>query len=112
MDEKLIEAAELIENKFGRGKFEDRITGDLCMMGAVRKAYWGSGLRTHVDPQTAYKYDRPLLTSLERLRRVMPPCGDECDNFSQGTIGHYNDMHCDGGVTAAKLLREAAEVEL
>lgn len=55
--------------------------------------------------------------TLRRVIAVLPREGDCCDHRdvlrSPGErVYHWNDEHCDGGVKAAKVLREAAEVEL
>ena len=110
MDDVCLKAAELIENNFTTGAFIDN-DGRMCMLGALQRA---SGL---IDARVcgwgiycglANNDYRP---ACDRLKSVIPSCSCEGGWFDIDVVVHYNDYHCDGGVEAAKLLREAAEVE-
>jgi hypothetical protein len=97
MDEALMAAAELIEDHWIRGLGADG-KGNYCMLGAI-----GS-----ITERMAWN------DLLDRVVAVLPPCEHPgVSKFTRSVrIAHYNDHHCDGGVEAAKILREAAEVEL
>jgi hypothetical protein len=120
MDEKLLEAAELIENNFVRYHYQQ--DGSYCLDGAIMNVYGWS--YDHGGRLMGGDYKR----SIARVARVLPLCDPhskirECailgkigdrlvGGLPSALVHHYNDHHCHGGIEAAKILREAAEVEL
>lgn len=139
MDDIALGAALRIENNFGRRAYAVEDPEDLaapmslCLYGAVAAeaaerhglilTRW-SVVRVVNASLYADTVDEPtrhagalVRETVERLARVIPKVDECCLDVKvayadEGVVYHYNDEHCDGGVGAAKLLREAAEVEL
>lgn len=120
MDDLLIRAAELIENDWTKEELGEPGKG-MCIDGAIRAAILETGRDFHIGISNL---DGMILgrtseyaTALDRTASVLPE-PEGCCKLSEVAasrdrrIWHYNDNHCTGGVEAAKILREAAEVEL
>lgn len=121
MDNNLYEAAILIENNWTKKAFLEA-AGEIknyCLDGALRQITYGtidddlSELFDYTNHAPDSEQDRSYVASMKRLISVMPKVAGCCHLQANGPdrVWHYNDLHCDGGVTASKLLREAAEVE-
>ena len=134
MDDLALGAAERIENNFGRDVYYLPLSSECepqyCLYGAVlAEAAHRNGLE--VTPRTigmlaSYEMDggtfagqykkalRAATSVAAKLAKVVPTFEDcrDCARLERNAlIYHFNDTHCDGGVMAAKLLREAAEVQ-
>jgi hypothetical protein len=107
MDEALMAAAELIEDHWVRGQGADG-KGNYCTLGAFGMVLSNG---SYSEGTRGWEWERGMV----KLRAVIPECDcDEqmCPQKYLAAVPHWNDRHCTSGVEAAKLLREAAEVEL
>ena len=104
MDELLLKSAEIIENNFTKGMFFDS-AGNYCMLGALDAA--SSSVQLHKKDWFDAR-DRLAIVVRKELEKFTTyiPIG------VSNPIVLYNDNYCSGGVEAAKIFREAAEVEL